>query len=304
MWRVDSERGSFAVKQLDALIARRPGIRDVYRASERVARSAATAGIPALPALCRDGDPVQRMGAHTVLVFDWVDGQTLGEGAAGAERCRLVGRLLARVHTLALDPSGFEATPLAPPTDEQWRALLARGARGGLAWSREVGLRELGEWCARAQRAAAGLPGPQVVSHRDLDQKNVMWRADGSPVLIDWEGVGLVEPRLELAELALCWSGALVEPADRASFLAFCLGYAEVRHPGELGAALDAALLGRLAWLAYNMERSLDGAGPEERERGAREAKREVGRLRRLVPALDGCAEWLVQASKHPGQMG
>ncbi len=65
-----------------------------------------------------------------------------------------------------------------------------------------------------------------------------------------------------------------------------------MRPSGELGPALDAVLLGRLAWLESNMRRSLDGFGPEERERGAQEALSEIARLRRLGSALDACKAW------------
>lgn len=44
----------------------------------------------------------------------------------------------------------------------------------------------------------------QVISHRDLDPKNVMW--DGmNPYLIDWEAAGPVNPYQEFLEVALYW---------------------------------------------------------------------------------------------------
>lgn len=33
----------------------------------------------------------------------------------------------------------------------------------------------------------------QVISHRDLDPKNVMWKND-APYIIDWEAAGYVNP--------------------------------------------------------------------------------------------------------------
>ena len=44
-----------------------------------------------------------------------------------------------------------------------------------------------------------------VISHRDLDPKNVMWNYN-KPVLIDWESAGYINPMQDLIETAIYWS--------------------------------------------------------------------------------------------------
>ncbi|WP_449602525.1 phosphotransferase [Paenibacillus sp. Marseille-Q9583] len=46
-----------------------------------------------------------------------------------------------------------------------------------------------------------------VISHRDLDQKNVLWDELQIPIIIDWEAAGPIHPTQELIDVALYWSG-------------------------------------------------------------------------------------------------
>ncbi len=283
IWRVETDSGAFAVKVLNPRLMQRPGIREVYRASERVASRAAAAGLPALAARPCDGDPVQDLAAGTVLVFDWVAGRRLGSGPSGAGPARRMGELLARLHALDLDAAGFDAPGSDVTPASRWRDLVDRGRAAGLGWARSDLADELARLGELAASAGRSLCDGWVLSHRDLDQKNVLWREDGSPVLLDWEGVGLCSPAVELAAMALCWSGALEGPTDPASFEAVGSGYVDAG--GSLRSArrdaLVAALQDRLHWLEHCMDRSLNGVG-FDRDVGVREADREIERIRRV----------------------
>jgi thiamine kinase-like enzyme len=46
-----------------------------------------------------------------------------------------------------------------------------------------------------------------VVSHGDLDQKNVLWDSENNPILIDWESARKLNPTYEIVNVALDWSG-------------------------------------------------------------------------------------------------
>ena len=44
-----------------------------------------------------------------------------------------------------------------------------------------------------------------VISHRDLDPKNVMWNGS-EPLVIDWEAAGYVNPYQEFLEVLNYWA--------------------------------------------------------------------------------------------------
>ena len=42
-----------------------------------------------------------------------------------------------------------------------------------------------------------------LISHSDIDQKNVLWLKDDKPQIIDWESVGPTNPGLEIVDAAM-----------------------------------------------------------------------------------------------------
>ncbi|MFS1511599.1 phosphotransferase [Chengkuizengella sp. SCS-71B] len=65
-----------------------------------------------------------------------------------------------------------------------------------------------------ANNAAKLLASNTVISHRDLDSKNVMWNQD-NPVLIDWESAGYINPMQDLIETAIYWSENEIGSIDK-----------------------------------------------------------------------------------------
>lgn len=284
---------------LNPAIIARPGLPAEYARSERIAAALAARGIPAVAALDPGTGTVQRFGDATVLVYPWVAGRALADRAATPAQARRIGALLGQIHAAALIVPGLEPpSPEAFPR-EAWADLLARGESSELPWAADAAaLRaQLDAWSARSEEADARLARTLVVSHRDLDQKNVLWRDDGTPVAIDWEAAGLVNPGRELAGLALDWSGHAAGPPDRAIFDAVLAGYRAVGAvPSVPGRDALAGVLGNwLAWLRFNMARSLGdtNADPAERALGQREAATTLAILRQLDANFPTWADWL-----------
>jgi thiamine kinase-like enzyme len=53
-------------------------------------------------------------------------------------------------------------------------------------------------WSETYQTAKQRLNKRLIISHTDMDPKNVLWHDDTSPVLIDWEGAGLANPTADI----------------------------------------------------------------------------------------------------------
>ncbi len=298
MWRLETTNGVFAVKDLNPEIIASPGVPEVYRVSERIVRSAVAAGIPAIPAMQRRGDPLLVLSDRSVLVFPWFEGTSVREDAVTPGEGRRIGELLARLHDLHVDTDGLERPDDAAPRVDSWRDLFARGAAVEQGWARDPEARvgELTTWTRRANEGADGLDSDFVVSHRDLDPKNVMWDSQGEPCLIDWEGAGLISPSVELIEVALNWSGQRIGAPKRDVFEAVLGSYLSVRPSVQIQAraAMACCLGGWLNWLHYNVRRSLGDthAGTDERALGAREAETTLGTLRRLADGIEIWASW------------
>jgi Ser/Thr protein kinase RdoA (MazF antagonist) len=315
VWRLATTSGTYAVKVLNPA---RPGYATAARgggpwtATELAAAALAASGIPAVAALWGPDGPVSVVEDARVLVYPWIAGATAGPEAAPPDRAHEVGGLLGRLHAALLDPDTLEAR-LPPRADgaawdtrdfwlpweldaqreDGWVLLARRGIAAGAPWGEPLRAmrRSLALWATRARQALPDLYRTQVFSHRDLNQPNVLWRGPGDPAIIDWEYAGMVHPTVDLADVALNWSGITLGPPDAAAFAAVRAGYREAG--GTLQAdgrdALYVTLWGWLDWVRYTAPRSLgEGAvTDEERAIAMRETIKTLGAVRELAEHVD-----------------
>jgi len=301
VFRLATTTGTFAVKVLDGNIIRRQGVPEQFRRSERIAAAFAAASVPAVLARETPGGTVQEIGDVTVMVYPWCDGEALPKSAAPPPQARIIGATLGRMHALDLRPPG--AAPEGPPPAREptlasgWEELVGLARDGGVAWAAAVGaaLPDLLRWDRAAIEAEGTLPPKWVISHGDLDQKNVLWRDGDTPFLIDWESVGAVRPAVELVGAALDWSGQGAGPPERAAFAAVIEGYRQkAEFPSALALpALRCRLGDWLGWLGANMHRSLDPtASGAEVALGVRETVGTLATMYRLATDTETWVQW------------
>ena len=187
LYRLDTDQGSFAVKELN-LVDRRWAYRvdDVFRFEQ----AAFAAAIPMPEPISADRD---------TLVHRWVDGHKVPEAPAPAAFAFEIGEILARIH--ALDVEWPDAT-LEESTPRDWPELAERAAATGQPWAAELAssvetLLAIADFVATCQR-----PGPEVLTHGDIQPWNLLAR-DGRPVLLDWELSGKLDLAGELGSTAL-----------------------------------------------------------------------------------------------------
>ncbi len=299
LWRLDTTQGTFAVKQLNAAIMKKPHIRNAYRLSEHVAQAMATHGIPAVAALDCNGDLIQEIEGRTVMVYRWIEGEMLSADPVEPERAWQIGALLGRMHALKLEFPALSQPGWEHFRDDDWDMLTVHAYDGGIPWATPVRavMHRLIEWSRLSEQADEKLGHTYVVSHRDLGQKNVLWQDEHTPWLIDWEAAGLVNPTMELVSVALDWSGLATGVLREDTFGAMMESY--VTAGGIVRDAGIDALYGVmgiwLGWLLFNMRRSLGESimDEEERQLGIRETPLAIARLRTLAHYAEQWAAWI-----------
>jgi aminoglycoside phosphotransferase (APT) family kinase protein len=187
MYRLDTDQGSFAVKELN-LVDRRSTYRgeDVFRFE----RSAFAAGIP-MP------EPISA--GHDTLVHRWVEGEKVPEAPVSAAYAFEIGEILARIHALDV---GWTPALSEEPTAHDWPELAARAVATGQPWADELTSRvetflAIADFVDTCER-----PGPVVLTHRDIQPWNLLAR-EGRPVVLDWELSGMLDLSGELGSTAL-----------------------------------------------------------------------------------------------------
>ncbi len=212
------------MKQLNPAILCTPHIHEGYRETEQIAAAMATAGIPAVAALEGKGGRVQQIDDITVMVYKWIAGEILSSGPVESSRAHQIGAIVGQMHALHLQFSTLPLPEWKHFLDDDWDMLTFHAADGGIPWAYQVrvALPKLSTWSRLYENAGHRLNCTLVVSHRDLDQKNVIWQAADTPMLIDWEAAGLINPTMELAGVALSWSGQHNRYASR-GYLRGCI---------------------------------------------------------------------------------
>jgi len=123
-------------------------------------------------------------------------------------------------------------------------------------------------------RSAGFRPDQEVMTHGDIDQKNLLLTAAG-PVLCDWDLAAPIVPRRELADVAMslaAWTDLdIAREVVRSYRLAG--GDDTTIGPPDLGQSM---MIG-LDWVAFNVERAI-GLRPA--------AAAEASLARELVPGL------------------
>lgn len=187
VYRLDTDQGSFAVKELN-LVDRRWTYRveDVFRFE----RAAFAAGIP-MP------EPISA--GHHTLVHRWVEGEKLPEAPVSAEFAFEIGEILARIHALDIP---WTQVPVEDPVPRDWPELAARAAATGQPWADELASHvetflEIARFVDTCER-----PGPVVLTHRDIQPWNLLTK-ERRPVVLDWELSGMLDLSGELGSTAL-----------------------------------------------------------------------------------------------------
>jgi hypothetical protein len=240
---------------------------------------------------------VERVGGRetaTVRVHRWVDAEPAPPGVASAALATWSGATLARLHALGVVPHRPELfTGWSPEAFDRWASLVAAADDAGVSWldlahratpAVEV-IRQLFDEVATGR-------GVEPMSHRDVDQKNILVGAAG-PLLCDWDVAGPVDPREELVDVALSMARWEQPAIARTVLDAYRDAGGEVFRPEPVDVA--PMLFSSVNWLVLNVERALGlrGIGPGEQELGAALAPELLARLPERVAMTEHIDVWL-----------
>lgn len=283
VFRLRTEAGVFAVKEMRNTWGD-PRWEESLEAAWPVELAARRAGI-AMPEPIPnpdDGGPlgwVPRLGGGeaAVRVHRWVDGRPAGPAPVRPSLAYWAGTVLARLHLLNLpveEPDLYPAPHATEPGD--WSRLRAAAIGARAPWAIHMAAVDplLGR-IARLALADGARRAEAVMTHGDLDTKNIVLSAGGAPHLCDWDGAGPWRPAAELAEVALSLGGWSDMGVSRAVLDAYAGAGGRVPRfrPEDLGFSLTRSL----EWLVFNIERAI----------GLRTAPSDTVRLAdSLVPGL------------------
>jgi len=261
MYKVSIKDKAYAVKVLNPIIMERKPAMGHFIFSEAFARHAYRNGIKSVHAVEFDGKVVQECCNQHYLVFPWLEGKTLQKEDIDQSKCKKIGTLLARIHNLNYEEVNESGSSVDFVDWDQYIPLASKAI-----WFDEFSS-NLDKIKMIEKEAISALMNNQsnVISHRDLDPKNIMWQDVMNPVVIDWESTGPVNAGVELLKVALDWSDG---GQNKLEFQSVIKAYSEKQEIDLLhvSEALYTINDGKLKWLDYNIKRSLGIESSNEEE--------------------------------------
>ena len=298
MYRVSTDIGEYAVKVLNPEIMKRPvALRNTVN-SEKIA-DAFQAKIPVVAALEIDGRQIHELNGAYYMIFDWVEGASIFPPEITGENCSAIGDVLGKIHQEKLTVDG-----VMPEEDgatlfvwDKYQKLVQGLEQEVWAIRYLEALPDIKAWNQAACDAQEVLAETLVISHRDLDPKNVMWNGN-APLIIDWEAAGYVNPYQELLEVVNYWAddgkGGLLKKHFDALFEAYTK-HIKLENV-DWAAVYAGSFYGMLGWLEYNVKRALgiEAATAEEEQLGKEQVIGTIGALYAYQEKVQMMKRWLV----------
>lgn len=268
MYAVETKGQKYAVKKMNPMVMAREGVYGHVSNSEQIGIELMRV-VPGVPALLFEGKPIIEFEGDYYIVFHWKEGASIFPPNISPQNCAKIGEVLGRIHRLDFRYDALTKEQQRAPKYD-WERYIELGVASNASWlceAKEI-LSLLIEWNDAMIKAANVLSQNQVISHRDMDPKNVMWQG-GQPLLIDWEAAGYVNPYQELLELLSYWADDGKGGLIRENFDALLNAYCQVTNieDADWEIVFAGGYSGLLGWLDYSFKRSLGLETGSEEER-------------------------------------
>ena len=292
MWRLETQSGCFAVKQLaDDMDMNDAATVAQINATEVTACEFSRHGIPALFSLHVERQHLQLLDGVGYLVYPWTTATACHRNGIEEHHAVIVAGTLAHIHRSNINVPELQDVPAFPVTAERVTDLVQLARQRNVRYSHilEDRLEDILRIVALHAPALERLKGHQVISHGDLDHKNILWDEAGEPILIDWESARRLNPTYELLLEALDWGG-ITANFDARPFTTILRAYVDaggVLVEDMIPAASDAIQGAWVSWLLYNVGRAVGLKDTHQRAIGSSQVDLVLSALLRMEKQKD-----------------
>lgn len=296
MYHVVTDSGEYAVKMLNSDIMKREDALNNMIHSEQIS-NALKEKIDLIAAKEFDGNHVILFNEIYYLIFDWFEGKSLFADNITEKHCEQIGLALGKIHDANIHIDGLEPACEARKLFG-WEYLLDEAEKQNADFAGIIrdNISKLMQWDRQVVGSFKELSKQQVISHRDLDQKNIMWK-DNRPFIIDWEAVGYVNPFQELVDVINYWCVNSLGKYDYDKITKLMTGYTGSMSIKNVNweVILNCSYDGMLGWLEYNFKRALalEGAGTKDKEEGKVQIAATILELNKCSERQEELKEWL-----------
>ncbi|WP_045096279.1 phosphotransferase [Legionella fallonii] len=284
MWRVETDKNIYAVKQLSRDINLSDNhIIENYNLTEHIASQFIQKGIPAVCAMEQAGSYLFIIDDVGFLVYPWVVAKAQHKDTVSESQALQIAVILARLHEINLQVPEILEPEYDIHTNDNLIALTQRAEeyRSSFSMLLNKHLADLLSANTAYHQAVPVLKKHSVVSHGDLDQKNVLWDKANNPILIDWESARKLNPTYEIINGSLDWSGITTQfnPELFNKMIQAYKNAGGIINKSDFEASFYGVLGNWINWFAYNIKRSCNPLDSEQRLMG-------IGQVTQVIPTI------------------
>lgn len=301
MYKVVTDKGIYAVKELNSGVMKRQEAYSNFVFSEKVTDIVKENGVTAIGTIkLKNNDIMRKINNRYFMVFEWIEGKILKAEEITEKHCEIIGETLAKIHNI--DFSEIEDNERRNIDIEwfDWNNYLELAKKENKAYVDilEENINLLYEVNEKSNEAIRYANSNLIISHIDFDRKNVIWQ-ELKPFIIDWEASGYINPTIELIQVAWYWSGGDVEKLDYKKFEIVVNSYkkyAKKEIDENIEKLIYADIYNGLGWVNYNFKRSLcieNAYEQDEIELAENEIIQSIGEIKYNVSQMDKMTEIL-----------
>ncbi len=293
MWRIKTDEASYAVKQLSPDIdLTNEAIIKNYDLTEEIASRFSDLGIPAVSAIKQSGNYLTLVDGTAFLIYPWVDVQPLHHDTVSESHALKIAEILAKMHLINLDVPEIDDPVFDVHSNDNLLALIQKTNSCNCPFATTL-IKLQHDIIAintAYQNTLPLLKQQVVVSHGDLDPKNVLWDANDKPILIDWECARKLNPTHEIVNASLDWSG-ITTSFNQALFIKMMRAYSAAGGRLDkdlLQAAFNGVLGNWINWMVYNIERACMMQEYEQKTLGIEQVNQVLKTITTLINIIPG----------------
>ena len=261
MYKVVTDKGIYAIKELNPGVMKRKEAYSNFIFSEKVAEIVIQNKITAVGAMKINNEVITKIDNNYYMIFEWIDGTTLKADESTEKHCEIIGEVLAKIHNIDFNEIEDEKRKNINLEYYDWNQYIDLAEKNNKTYASllKQNIELLYELNEKAIKALKYANENLIISHTDLDRKNVIWQGY-KPFIIDWEASGYINPTIELIQVAWYWSGGDMENIDYNKFNTLIKSYKKY-YKGNIDKRIEELVYadnyGGLGWLNYNLKRSL-----------------------------------------------
>lgn len=242
MWKVNTEKSSYAIKQISQDIdLTNDKIIQNYNLSEEIADHFKHYGIPAISAI-KKLMIIDKIG---YFVYPWIDAKAAL--IPSESQALKIAAILKKIHSINLSLPEISEPEFATHSSQEITELFSKANLSDL------------DTILIANEAyievISYLKQNLVISHGDLDPKNVLWDNQNNPHLIDWESARLLKSTYEIINTSLDFCDIADNNFNQELFIKMLKAYGTL-NKNEIKYAFAGVLGNWINWLVYNINRS------------------------------------------------